>query len=330
MMRFSHRQGFYGLGRYGNILCLWIALLTEGMAQLSSSQPLAIIHIDQQKKELFEEDLRRFIRLKYHADLQKNDQNLPLKIDVKQELEALIQLELLNGYAQKIGLDQSTALKYRLKQLSISYFLKNDFEQGLVAGRLPQKYVDQAYEQNKIHFNHDELRGAVHLLFLVYDQSFEKAKPHLKNEAKANAEAFYQKLMLRQQQKIISLDEFKALAQETQNELLLKRQQKPSEAQIEARFEPLGYFTKNSPFVKPFIDAVFALPKAPIISPIFETSFGYHIVYLNEIIPPFYTPPDIVDREIRAKITDEVRRIELNAMIEKLLRHYQPEVALVP
>jgi hypothetical protein len=314
----NHRYGIY------LISLMFLLILSNLIFAQNKPKPLAVISFGDHKKEIFEEDLQRFIRNQYQASSQKT------QINVQDALSAYIDLEILSEQAQKAGLNQSNLLKHHLNQLSIYQFLKQDFEEGLTANRLPQKYVDQAYEQNKVHFNHDELRGAVHILFLIHEQSFEQIDPMVKQQVKAKANAFYEMLQRKSSVKMITQDEFKALAQGMQTELAQQRQGNTTAWQLEARFEPLGYFSKNAPFVKSFIDAVFALDHAPMISPVFESSFGYHIVYLNEILPPFYTPADVVDREIRTKIVDEVRKIEINAFIEKLIRTYHPQITISP
>ena len=68
----------------------------------------------------------------------------------------------------------------------------------------------------------------------------------------------------------------------------------------------LGLFSRGR-MVKPFEDAVFALENGGI-SEIVETSFGYHIIKLEEIVPPHITPLTEVQEDIRANLSKDAAK----------------------
>jgi peptidyl-prolyl cis-trans isomerase D len=77
----------------------------------------------------------------------------------------------------------------------------------------------------------------------------------------------------------------------------------------------LGLFSRGR-LVKPFEEAVFALEKGGI-SDIVETSFGYHIIKLEEIVPPHLTPLAEVQEDIRANLSKEAAKSSAFAAASK-------------
>ncbi len=362
MLRNCKQIDLYFLG-----ICLFVVvLISKTWAQdLSSAndqqskilatlktQPTIIIRSD---------DLIRWIRLKYNLtqdlqaqdlqaqdlqaqDLQAQDlksQSNLKRIDLKAELDALIEIHLLAHQAKALNIDQEPALIDLSKKLSIEHYLKHDFEKTFSIDRLPQKYIDQSYEQNQMLFNHDELRGAVHVVFLPYQQKFTDLSKEEKALVYQDAKSFYD--LLEQQVQPLSFERFVQLGEEcTQKHLLKIRESNEQNAhltnqpmplilqrptiKVEARYEVLGRFSKKGPFVEEFLTVVFQMKTAGRYSEIFETSFGYHVVFLKEVIPPLSTPPEIVDAQIRKKILPEVQQFELNQILDRQFRLLQPEI----
>lgn len=311
------------------ILCLSILFAHSiGFAQ-DSNQILATLNT-QPKIIIRSDDLIRFIQLKNRSNPSK------IPIDLKAELHALIEIHLLAHQAKSLKIDQLPEIIDLLKKLSITHYLKHDFETEFSLDRLPQKYIDQSYEQNQVLFNHDEMRSAVHLVFLPYQQKYEDLSKEEKSLIYQEAKLFYDSL--KNENQPLSFERFVQLGEANTQAYLLKIREASAQEisknlqspkqnlKIEARYESLGTFSKQGPFVAEFIEAVFQMKKAGQYSEIFETSFGYHIVFLKEIIPPLSTPLDVAQAQIRKKILPEVRQFELNQLLDRQFRTIQPQI----
>ena len=79
----------------------------------------------------------------------------------------------------------------------------------------------------------------------------------------------------------------------------------------EVRVERLGRFSLEGPYVRPFAEACFALHAAGALTPPFATEFGVHVARVSAVIPAKHTPDDELEREVRARLVDEVRALEL-------------------
>ncbi len=334
------------------VFCLLVVVListawAQDLSSTNDQQPKILATLKTQPTIIIRsDDLLRFIRIRYGftENLRRQDlqtQSNLKRIDLKAELEALIEIHLLAHQAKALKIDQEPTLIDLFKKLSIEHYLKHDFEKTFSIDRLPQKYIDQSYEQNQMLFNHDELRGAVHVVFLPYQQKFTDLSKEEKALIYQEAKSFYD--LLERQDQPLSFERFVQLGEETTQKHLLKiresneqsanltQQVIPSLLQIptfkvEARYEVLGRFSKKGPFVEEFLAVVFQMKAAGRYSEIFETSFGYHVVFLKEIIPPLSTPPEIVDAQIRKKILPEVQQFELNQILDRQFRLLQPEV----
>lgn len=332
------------------VLCLSI-LFAHSIGLAQSSNPILATLNTQPKIIIRSDELMRFIQLKYNNSISNqftqssnapNAPNTPkIPVDLKAELNALIELHLLAHQAKALKIDQLPEMIDLSKKLSITYYLKYDFEFEFSLDRLPQKYIDQSYEQNQVLFNHDEMRSAVHVVFLPYQQKYEDLSKEEKLLIYEEAKLFYESL--KNENQPLSFERFVQLGESTTQAYLLKireasAQENPKKAiplflqspklnlKIEARYESLGTFSKQGPFVAEFIEAVFQMKKAGQYSDIFETSFGYYIVFLKEIIPPLSTPLDVAQAQIRKKILPEVRQFELNQLLDRQFRTIQPQI----
>lgn len=136
--------------------------------------------------------------------------------------------------------------------------------------------VSSYYTEHKADFTTPEQRHARHILIKVDKDSSKEA----------------QDAQLKKAQKVLKLaqqgTDFAQLATEY------------SEGPTKSDGGDLGYFAKGQ-MVKPFEDAVFSLKKGQI-SDIVTTSYGYHIIKLEDIRPQEVKPLDEVKAEIVATL----------------------------
>jgi peptidyl-prolyl cis-trans isomerase D len=139
--------------------------------------------------------------------------------------------------------------------------------------------IEKYYEDNTADYTTPEQRSARHILFKADDNS--PAEVHTKQEERA--------------QEILELakngSEFADLAKQY------------SEGPTKERGGDLGLFSKGQ-MVKPFDEAVFSL-KSGEISEVVKTSFGYHIIKLEKIVPATTKPLEEVKVSIMKKLQGE-------------------------
>lgn len=84
----------------------------------------------------------------------------------------------------------------------------------------------------------------------------------------------------------------------------------------------LGYIQRGQ-VGKEFEEAAFALREPGEISDIVKTTFGYHIIQLEDRKPPRQLPLEEVEDEIRAKLRERKRQEALEEYLEKARQKYR-------
>jgi peptidyl-prolyl cis-trans isomerase C len=181
--------------------------------------------------------------------------------------------------------------------------LRSELELGIRVGKIIQQRtadkkpkdpeIAQFYEKNIESFRIPESAKARHILIASARDDDEKKK----TEKKAKAEEARKKLL--------AGDDFAKLAAEL------------SDCPSKNNGGDLGSFSRGQ-MVKEFEDAAFALKKGEI-SPVVETTFGYHIIQLLEHEPARTLP---LDEEQKTRISNylhqEVQRQDFMTLIEDL------------
>lgn len=159
-----------------------------------------------------------------------------------------------------------------------------DFSYSTIGKKLTidDSSVDKYYQDNADKFTDPEMRGARHILF----KADENSPPEVHEQQKKKA------------QEILEL----ARGGEDFAELAKQYSEGPSKVQG----GDLGLFTRGQ-MVKPFEDAVFLLETGGI-SEVVKTSFGYHIIKLEQTKPALTKPLSEVRDEIISTLqTDQAR-----------------------
>ncbi len=180
--------------------------------------------------------------------------------------------ELTQWYATNQD-NYKTEPKIKLKYL--------DFSHATVGEKinLDEKVIEQYYQDNSAEYTTKEQRRARHILFKADDNSSEEIHADKLSKAQEVLE------MARQGGDFIDLAK------------------QYSEGPSKEQGGDLGLFSKGQ-MVPPFEDAVFALETGGI-SEIVKTTFGYHIIKLEEISPAVTQPFDQVKESIRKKLQTE-------------------------
>jgi len=165
-----------------------------------------------------------------------------------------------------------TEPQIKLKYLSFQY------DQALADSAVSDQDIEQYYAMHKDKFSFPEKRRARHILIKTDD----KDSQELRNIKRDKLAAI---LTLAKAGK-----DFAALAKEHSEDI------------SETQGGDLGFFSKTD-MVQPFSEAAFSLKKGEI-SDIVETSFGYHIIKLEDIQPSRETPLG----EAREQIVRELKK----------------------
>lgn len=163
-------------------------------------------------------------------------------------------------------------------QVKLKYFNFSFNEVGSKIA-IDEARVSSYYEQNKASFTTPEKRHARHILIMAQPEDSEEVH---KEKAQRAAEL----LTL-----VKASDDFAALASEY------------SEGPSKSNGGDLGFFAKGQ-MIKPFEDAVFTLQPGEV-SEVVKTSFGYHIIKLEEIEPASTTSLEDAHDEIVATLQNE-------------------------
>jgi peptidyl-prolyl cis-trans isomerase D len=181
--------------------------------------------------------------------------------------------------------DYKTEREIKLKYLDFSYATVG---QKIT---LDEESIKQYYQDNIADYTEEEQRRARHILFTADENS--TSEVHNSQLKKA--------------------EEILELARDGADfdELARKYSEGPSKDQG----GDLGFFTQEQ-MVEPFADAAFSLEKGGI-SEVVKTSFGYHIIKIDEITPATTKPLAEVRDSIRTKLqADQARPLAFQAANE--------------
>ena len=227
---------------------------------------------------------------------------------VEEILTLLIEFTILNAEAQEKGYDEHPRARDELMRAATRHFITDDFEVTHRVETLPKNYVDQATQKNMTLFRHPELRRADHLL--IKPKGTENA-PITEEQAKAlRGYAARAK------------DDFKRA--QISDARSLKAQLDSVNSWLpegyEAIFESLGRFSRRGPYVDSFSEPCFAVNEpSKLIGPV-RTPFGFHFIWVAEVIPALDTADVEIDQAVRARILPEVRGYEWQKLLTTLLQ----------
>lgn len=262
-------------------------------------------------------------QIKFHNNtdiIAKIDNNTVVKSDVdfviketgispKIALDKLIETELLSQYAKKIGLKVSR-FNDIIKKQSIQRYLTNNFESKITPQSISEEELRASYQKNISMFVHPQLYKVVHILV---DLPAETATKEKKQQAYKIAQNIWMDA-----KNIISLDEFGELAE-----------QYKVNSPFQIRYEKLPLFSKDDLFLdQDFIKAAAKLTESNKLSDIVETKFGYHVIYLLEIIKAKNEPFDKVIDQVRNNEFPFYQKQKFNEFIENLMSKYDIKINL--
>jgi len=240
----------------------------------------------------------------------------------KEVLERLINRELLYQESQRTGIKVRQAeVNEKLEAMKRSFSAEADFESVLKEAHLSEvelkaqierglaidefitgKFVEKVtlsedevkayYESNSESFKQQEQLRASHILI--------KVDPQEDRSERTSARMTIEKI----QQKLRQGEDFAALAKEF------------SQCPSSSNGGDLGYFAQGQ-MAKPFEDAAFALMPGEI-SDVVETTFGYHLIKVNDKTPETVMAFDDIKDGLKRYLTQQKVQKEVVLYVQKL------------
>ena len=218
----------------------------------------------------------------------------------------LIEFELLAAEAQRQGLADAKPVREAAQRAMVQRMLIADFEPKWSAEKLPAALVEESYRRNISKYVRPALRIGDHLLATTA-KSTRPTDPTEDAAARALLETIRQDLIARPP---ADRDAFRARVDDFQDAA--------KAANLSLRAEKLGRFALKGQFVPAFSQAMFAVPKVGGMTPVFATTFGWHLGRVDAIEAPINQPLAEVEAELRARIVPEVLPAKFRALTEAL------------
>jgi len=219
-------------------------------------------------------------------------------VDAKTALRDLVDAEVLAGAAAARGLDRDRAVVAAAKQEMVRRWLAVEFEPKTGAAAIPERLIRRTYNKNINLFDHSEWVDVWHILA----PTPAGASDAVKAQAKADAEEIARRA------KGLDEEAFKALAKT------------PRKAGDPYKLERI-MTARDGWTLKEFSYPAHDLLKKPgDTTPVVETSYGYHVIFLIKRIPPIHVPFEEAASTLREKLLPDFQRAELSRRVDELMR----------
>jgi peptidyl-prolyl cis-trans isomerase C len=237
------------------------------------------------------------------APILRSDLELQMRRGQRRQaaLTALIRQEVLAQEAQRRGFDRDPRVLREQERAMANLLIRREFRSHFTKKQVPRELIEAAYKLNHDRYVHEELVRVSHIVALASDKH--GAEHHRK--ARSLAHRVHRIAVSGP----LSAKEFKEIG------ALVNK----DDATVEVRAEG-PYLSPRPParLVPAFLNAAFKLSKPGEISPILQTSYGYHVIYLEAKIPPRNDPLDRVEDEIREKVFKQARTQAFDRWAEQL------------
>ncbi len=229
----------------------------------------------------------------------------------------LIDFELLAAEAARRGLGTDPEVQAEVRPALVTRYLKGHFETVWRAETLPEDLVADSYERNRAFFVRPELVTADHI---VLTQA-RKLPEDIVIVAQAEV------LMAALHESLVADPPVDAAAFLARVGGFVDR---AGALGLELRGERLGRFAQKGKLDPGFAARVFELHRPGEISPVFTSSFGWHIARLELREAAINRPLAEVNAELRTRIEPEVRELKLRELTDALIRDLGVQIDFEP
>ncbi|MBW2731931.1 MAG: peptidylprolyl isomerase [Deltaproteobacteria bacterium] len=221
--------------------------------------------------------------------------------DPEQALKELVQRELLAKEAIRRGLADEHEITKALRSALAEQLIHQDFGATFKKTDIPAALVERSFKLNLARFQHPEFAEVTHILAMWH----RKQTAALQERAALTAQEVYKRAIKRP----MDAKAFKAIARD------LRSTAAPVKLRVEKFKTPRQGLT-----AEPFAKAAFALKRSGDVSPVVQTRFGFHVIYLHRRIPAMHKTLADVDGSIREKIFDEARQLSFDRFAKTVER----------
>jgi peptidyl-prolyl cis-trans isomerase C len=227
-------------------------------------------------------------------------------LDEEQALEALVRRELLTFEAQRRGWDKLSDVKDAKQKALARVLLREKIDKGINFNTLDKKKLNRYYEVNKERFVHGLQRRVMHILVLGGKKGLPDDKAReIAAEAAKRAE------------NIKTAEEFVQFG-----DSFIKEHNNSEELKGKIKIEQLPPFSADTDqFVRPFVEAAFAVPKVGQSSNEIKTEFGWHVIFVQEEIPPINRQFSEVAEDLGQEVLPQEKQLRASEYIEKLYKN---------
>ncbi len=218
-------------------------------------------------------------------------------ITPKEALEVLIRNALLADEAKRRGFGENPEAALVRKDETARALLKLKVEDAVTLDNIDPARLRRYFDEHKSEYIHGPMRRTVHFLarcgtgFLSEEEALHAAQTALSAVTGVQSGLEFR-------------EKLQPLVSQSNKKLIV---------------EELPPFEENSrQFLSPFVEATFKIPKVGDMSPFTRTTFGIHIIYLDEEISALNRPFKEVKSEIAALLLPGIRRERSQKLLNEL------------
>lgn len=221
--------------------------------------------------------------------------------DPRSALGALIRRSLLVQRARRALAADSAGLAAAVDRAAVRELLRDVVEQHEANPAVDEASLRDLYQNQQERFVQPESRTVSHLLFPLDQDAPESLVAAATQQATA---------LLREMQRSPPGQVFDRFSGE-------------GEADAPRR-EDLGTFSRDAPFVEPFLAAAFA-PDAPgLVGAPVRTEFGVHLIWVQAVAPKTVVPFSAVRDQLAQEIIAREREQRLSALLQETRVRFAP------
>lgn len=219
--------------------------------------------------------------------------------------EALGRIEaeaLLAEHARRTGYGGSKKDERAIEAARVRVLLRVEIERGTAPEQIPAAAVKERFEQVRKKRDRPEGRAVLHVLFRVEGGVQENG-------------AQEQKARLAAQQ---LLDKVRSLSAQDVRSALESYPPKSERDGLPIVRERIGDARKGQGLAAPFEQAIFATSTPQLIREIVRTSFGYHVIFVEAIVPAESLNFGDAESAVRQALSTEIRAKALETLLARL------------
>jgi hypothetical protein len=214
----------------------------------------------------------------------------------RQALRSLEAEQLLMQEADKSGYYADPEVAFVGKQAAVQQLLIEQVEQQV---RVTDEDLEAAYERDRSRFQQPERRASVHILA--------KLRPTVNAQAERQAEA-------------LAREAIAAFAKTAEVEAALALFRDRSSNTVAIVAEHLPPISRDAAIAAEYKEALFSQPGPGVIKQPIRTSYGWHAIYLTEIIPAITRSLQEVTDLLAPQIKREKQYARMQSLLDRARR----------